>query len=69
MTIRKTTAKEQKTSAQPPRGALAQAEEFILVFDGSKTVVRRASPGDDFDPFATFTEWDSETDRRAYADL
>lgn len=68
MTIRKITAKNRRTSTQPPRGALAQAEEFILVFEGRK-MVRRARPGDAFDPFATSTEWDSEADRRAYADL
>lgn len=69
MTIRKITTKERTTSAHPPRGALAQVEEFILVFEGRKMVVRRASPSDAFDPFATFSEWDSEADRRAYADL
>ncbi|MBI4920484.1 MAG: transcriptional regulator [Devosia nanyangense] len=69
MTIRKMPAKQPKTSARPPRGAPAQAEEFILVFEGRKMVVRRAGPDDAFDPFATFSEWDSEADRRGYADL
>ena len=47
---------------------LAPGDEFAFVISGSEVKVVRAPPAGD-DPFACFTEWASEADRKGYADL
>lgn len=41
--------------------------EYEIV--GGEAVLRKANTPVVDDPFATFDEWESEADRRAYADL
>ncbi|MEO6012438.1 MAG: type II toxin-antitoxin system PrlF family antitoxin [Devosia sp.] len=69
MITSKLTSKGQTTVPQPVRNALklAAGDELIYVIEGDKVVVRRATADDFIDPFATFTEWAGEADRKAYA--
>jgi antitoxin PrlF len=47
---------------------LKPGDEFAFVIrDGEVQVVRAPAEGDD--PFACFTEWASDADRKGYADL
>ena len=71
MITSKLTSKGQTTVPQPVRAALklAKGDELIYVIEGDKVVIRRATAHDFIDPFATFTEWDGEADRKAYADF
>lgn len=73
MITSKLTAKAQTTIPQPVRAALGlrAGDEVIYQIDGDRVVLTRAKPveGVAEDPFATFEEWNSEADRRAYADL
>lgn len=65
------TSKAQTTIPQPVRDALRLRPGDEVVYDiesPDRVVLRRAQPHED-DPFATFGEWDSEEDRRAYAGL
>ena len=39
------------------------------VFDGKRVVIEKAAAGADDDPFATFSEWASEADEKAYRSL
>jgi antitoxin PrlF len=48
---------------------LADGDELVYVVEGYSVIVRRATDDDFIDPFATFTDWDGEADRRAYRDL
>ena len=73
MITSKLTSKAQTTIPQPVRTALSVAEgdELAYAIEGGRVVLtkapsRRVRKGD---PFATFTEWDSAADRRAYKDL
>ena len=66
------TSKAQTTIPQPVRTALRLKEGDELVYQLEKgrvilTKARRQEAKDD--PFRTFNEWDSEADRKAYADL
>ncbi len=77
MITSKLTGKAQTTIPQPVRAALGVAEGDELAYtieDGrvllTKAPPRRVRKGDPLDdPFATFAEWDSEADRRAFRDL
>lgn len=73
MIISKLTAKAQTTIPQPVRAALGlrAGDEVIYQIDGYRvTLTRRADvSGVAEDPFATFEEWNSDADRRAYGDL
>ncbi len=65
------TSKAQTTVPQAVRNALglkAGDELAYEIRDDRVTLTKARVPGRD-DPFATFEEWDSEADRRAYADL
>jgi len=73
----KLTSKAQTTIPQPVRTALgvAEGDELAYAIEDGRVVLtkaplrrvrKRESPDD---PFATFTEWDSEADRHAYKDL
>jgi antitoxin PrlF len=73
MITSKLTRKAQTTIPQPVRAALHLKEGDEIAYrieaDG-RVVLTRAQPGAPADdPFATFSEWDSEADRKAYADL
>jgi antitoxin PrlF len=62
--------KAQVVLPKPVREALGlrPGDEFAFVIrDGEVRVVRAPPEGDD--PFACFTEWASEADRKGYADL
>lgn len=65
------TSKSQTTIPQSVRAALKlrEGDELLYTFepDGRVLIARASQPVDD--PFATFDEWDSDADRKAYADL
>ena len=71
MITSKLTAKAQTTIPQPVRVALhlVPGDEVAYEIDGDRVILskRQDTPSDE--PFATFSEWDSAADRRAYADL
>ena len=63
-------AKAQVVLPKEARQALGlkPGDSFAFVIDGAEVrVVRLPAEGDD--PFACFSEWASEADRRGYADL
>lgn len=64
------TSKAQTTIPRPVREALRlrPGDEVAYVIEGPGRVVMVRVAHDD-DPFATFTEWSSDADRRAYAKL
>lgn len=72
MITSKLTSKAQTTIPQAVRSALQlkEGDEIAYAIEDGRVVLTRArlAPVVD-DPFATFTEWDSEADRKAYADL
>ncbi len=65
------TSKAQTTIPRPVRVALrlSPGDDLTYEIEGDRVVMRRASPGVADDPFATFDEWASDVDRKAYADL
>ncbi|HWK47460.1 MAG TPA: AbrB/MazE/SpoVT family DNA-binding domain-containing protein [Stellaceae bacterium] len=71
MIAAKLTTKGQMTIPLPVRTHLGLREGDVLVFaiEGDRVVLTKAKPAPSDDPFATFGEWDSEADRRAYAKL
>jgi len=74
MITSKLTSKAQTTVPQAVRNALQlrEGDEIAYRIEESQVVMTRARkrPGQTADdPFATFSEWDSEADREAYADL
>jgi len=64
------TSKAQTTIPQPVRQALGlrEGDEIAYSIEDGRVILTRAAAAAD-DPFRTFTEWDSDADRRAYADL
>lgn len=71
MITSKLTTKAQTTIPQPVRAALhlKEGDELTYVIEGDRVVLTKADTGPIDDPFATFDEWDSEADRKAYARL
>jgi antitoxin PrlF len=71
MITSKLTSKAQTTSPQPVRLALRlrEGDEIAYEIEGDRVILRKADMAPVDDPFRTFVEWDSEADRRAYADL
>jgi antitoxin PrlF len=72
MITSKLTSKAQTTIPQPIRAALhlREGDEIAYTIEGDVVTIRKApaaAPADD--PFGAFSEWDSEADRRAYANL
>ncbi|HEU4600293.1 MAG TPA: type II toxin-antitoxin system PrlF family antitoxin [Solirubrobacterales bacterium] len=69
------TSKSQTTIPQPVRTALGlrAGDEVSYEIEGDRVVLKRARKPSAKeavdDPFATFKEWHSEADQRAYADL
>ncbi len=77
MITSKLTSKAQTTIPQPVRSALgvAAGDEVVYTIEHGRVVLSKAPPrpspgsGAVEDPFGTFTEWDSDADRAAFADL
>ena len=71
MITSKLTSKAQTTIPQPVRAALHLKDGDVLAYtiQGDKVVLTRVTNEGVEDPFATFSEWDSEADRQAYANL
>ena len=71
MITSKLTSKAQTTIPQSVRLALhlKEGDEIAYEIDGDRVILTRVRTEIDEDPFGTFAEWNSETDRRAYADL
>ncbi len=71
MITSKLTTKAWTTLPRAVRSALGvgPGDDLAYKIEGDIITLRRAVTGVAEDPFATFTEWDSEADRRAYADL
>lgn len=66
------TTKAQTTIPQPVRSALQlkEGDEIAYAIEGDHVVIRKAQPAvPTDDPFATFSEWDGEADRKAYGSL
>jgi antitoxin PrlF len=71
MIISKLTSKAQTTIPQPVRTALHLKEGDSIAYhiEGDRVVIARASIDAAEDPFATFSEWASDADQRAYGKL
>ena len=71
MITSKLTSKAQTTIPQPARVALRVREGDALAYtiEGDRVILTKASRAVRDDPFATFDEWASENDRRAYGSL
>lgn len=70
MIIGRITAKAQTTIPASVRRALGlrAGDRIAYVLDGDRVIMTRVNPTAD-EPFAAFTEWSGDADRRAYADL
>jgi antitoxin PrlF len=71
MITSKITSKGQTTIPQPVRSALrvGEGDELAYRIEGDRVILTKAKREPIDDPFATFHEWSSEADRRAYGDL
>lgn len=71
MITSKLTSKAQTTIPQPVRAALhlKEGDEIAYAIEDGRVVLTRVPPKSVEDPFATFGEWSSEADQRAYAGL
>jgi antitoxin PrlF len=71
MITSKLTTKAQTTVPQAVRNALdlKAGDELVYEVVGERVTLTKAKGSIFDDPFATFEEWDSEADRKAYADL
>lgn len=71
MITSKLTSKAQTTIPQPVREALhlREGDELAYAIEEGRVVLTKATRGAIEDPFATFSEWASENDRRAYGEL
>ena len=71
MITSKLTAKAQTTVPRAVRVALGlhAGDEIAYRIEDGQVILSRAAMDKADDPFHTFTEWGSEADRRAYADL
>lgn len=71
MITSKLRGKAQTTIPQPVRAALQlkEGDELAYEIDGNRVILTKADTVPPNDPFATFSEWESEAGRRAYAKL
>jgi len=77
MIVSKVTSKAQTTIPRPVRAALgiAEGDEVAYVIEPGRVILSKAPPrsADSAhaveDPFGMFTEWDSDADRTAFANL
>jgi antitoxin PrlF len=67
----KITSKAQTTIPQPVRAALrvGEGDELAYRIERDQVILTKAKRDPPDEPFATFHEWSSEADQRAYADL
>jgi antitoxin PrlF len=67
----KITSKAQTTVPQPVRAALRlkEGDELAYTIEEGRVILTRAGPTTANDSFATFSEWDSDADRKAYRRL
>lgn len=67
----KLSTKAQTTIPQPVRTALGlrEGDEIAYEIDGRRVILTRAGSSLTDDPFATFDEWSSDADVKAYAAL
>ncbi|MFN4089151.1 MAG: type II toxin-antitoxin system PrlF family antitoxin [Alphaproteobacteria bacterium] len=65
------TSKAQTTIPRPVRAALRLREGDRLAYEiiDGRVILSRAEADAKDDPFATFTEWEGDADRKAYAKL
>ncbi|MET0970037.1 MAG: type II toxin-antitoxin system PrlF family antitoxin [Tardiphaga sp.] len=71
MITSKITSKAQTTIPQSVRIALGlkEGDEIAYAIEDGRVVLTRAEHSKSDDPFATFDEWDSAADRKAYGGL
>ncbi len=71
MITSKLTSKAQTTIPQSVRAALhlEEGDEILYAIEGDRVVLTRVARDQSENPFATFGEWDSDADRRAYDGL
>ena len=71
MITSKLTSKAQTTIPQAVRAALKLKEGDAIAYaiENDRVVLTRVASESAEDPFATFGEWSSDADRRAYAKL
>lgn len=71
MITSKLTSKAQTTIPQPVRTVLhlREGDELAYVIEEGRVILMRKPSEREDDPFRTFSEWDSEADTKAYADL
>ena len=71
MITSKLTSKAQTTIPQSVRAALRlhEGDQLVYVIEDDRVIITKARPEPADDPFASFTEWDSEADRNAYDKL
>jgi antitoxin PrlF len=71
MITSKITSKAQTTIPQPVRTALrvGEGDELAYRIEGDHVILTKLMREPIDDPFATFDEWSSDADRRAYGDL
>jgi antitoxin PrlF len=72
MITSKITSKAQTTIPQAVRSALGlrEGDEVAYQIEGDRVVLSKARPpGFAEDPFAAFSEWNTDADREGYADL
>lgn len=65
------TTKAQTTIPLPVRTALGlrEGDEIAYEIDGGRVVLSKVAADAEDDPFAVFDEWNSEADRKGYADF
>jgi antitoxin PrlF len=71
MITSKITSKAQTTIPQPVRTALRlkEGDEIAYAIEDGRVILTRVDTIHRDDPFATFVEWDSPADRKAYGKL
>jgi antitoxin PrlF len=71
MITSKITSKAQTTIPQPVRAALRlrEGDEIAYAIEDGRVVLTRVESNNADDSFATFSEWDSDADRKAYGRL
>jgi antitoxin PrlF len=48
---------------------LGEGDSLAYAIEGDRVILTKAVPAKTEDPFVTFSEWSSEADERAYAEL
>jgi len=71
MITSKLTTKAQTTIPQAVRVALhlKEGDEIAYSIEKGRVILTKVHGGMPDDPFATFSEWDSDADRKAYGKL